>query len=76
MDLLAKGVEEEGADEDEGEAEADEEGDDAGDEQRGASVLLKIQIQMVVTKPPRMPMERELKSVKMSLPNTSVVAST
>ena len=43
--LLAKGVEEEGADEDEGKAEADEEGDDAGDEERGASVLLQVQVE-------------------------------
>ena len=46
VDLLTKGVEEEGANEDEGKAEADEEGDDASDEERGACVLLQIQVQV------------------------------
>ena len=46
LDLLTKGVEEEGADEDEGETEADEEGDDASDEERGASVLLQKQVKV------------------------------
>ena len=46
LDLLTKGVEEKGADEDEGEAEADEEGDDASDEERGASVLLQKQVKV------------------------------
>ena len=38
---MTKRVDEEGADEEEGETEAGEEGDHAGDEERRASVLLK-----------------------------------